>query len=398
MPNHNKGSRPAHLTPSTLILPAEVLENAAEIRQRIAFAAGLFRGNATLHTVIEALAGGIVVIDSTGTILLVNHNLAGLFGYEPEEIIGRPLNVLLPVRFQPAHNRHIRDFFETPRTRSMGLGLDLAGRRKDGSEYPLEISLSYFDTEIGRLGIAFVTDITHRKEIEQELKHRNRELDAFARTVAHDLKASLQLVIGFSLELVENYERYAPDELKTYLGHVARAGMKMANIIDGLLLFASIRKSDVKRTLLDMNPIVDEALKRLQFEIQQVQAEIIVQADLPPAAGYAPWVEEVWLNYISNALKYGGQPPRVEIRGTLLPDGRVGYQVRDNGKGLTEDERDQLFTEFTQLNPKPPGGYGLGLSIVQRIVEKLDGSVGVESEEGEGSTFYFVLPGSVEQP
>jgi PAS domain S-box-containing protein len=335
------------------------------------------------------------VIDSTGTILLVNDNVAGLFGYEPEEIVGLPLDALLPGRFHAGHRQHVQNFFETPRTRPMGLGLDLAGRRKDGSECPLEISLSYFETEIGRLGIAFVSDITQRKQIEQELKARNRELDAFARTVAHDLKASLQLVVGFSMELSERPDRFTPAELKAYLGEITRAGMKTATIVDSLLLFASIRKSEVWRTLLDMQPIVDEALGRLQFEIQQPGAEIVVQADLPPAAGYAPWIEEVWLNYISNALKYGGQPPRVEIGGEMLPNGNVRYRVRDNGKGLSPDERDQLFAEFTQLNPKPPGGYGLGLSIVQRIVEKLDGTVGVESEKGKGSTFYFTLPGRV---
>jgi signal transduction histidine kinase len=163
-----------------------------------------------------------------------------------------------------------------------------------------------------------------------------------------------------------------------------------------LLLLASVRKIDeVERDALDMTMIVHEAQERLRDMLAESQAVVTVPDHWPLAFGYGPWVEEVWANYISNAIKYGGVPPRVELGAEMLTDGRVRFWVRDNGKGLTPEERAQLFTLFTRLDKVRARGHGLGLSIVRRIVEKLSGEVGVESEVGQGSRFSFILPAAV---
>jgi len=144
----------------------------------------------------------------------------------------------------------------------------------------------------------------------------------------------------------------------------------------------------------DMGSIVNQVLERLQYLIEPSQATIHYPEEWPQGIGYAAWVEEVWANYISNGIKYGGQPPRVELGATISeePQEQVRFWVRDNGPGLTPEEQGRLFTPFTRLDQTRARGHGLGLSIVRRIVDKLNGSVGVESQIGAGSTFWFTLP------
>jgi signal transduction histidine kinase len=157
---------------------------------------------------------------------------------------------------------------------------------------------------------------------------------------------------------------------------------------------------EVPTTLLDMTAIVTAAQDRLADLIIACQGEIILPPVWPMAVGYAPWIEEVWVNYLSNALKYGGNPPQIELGFDVakeavdqFPNFQIRFWVRDNGPGLTPEEQGRLFTSFTRLDQVRAKGHGLGLSIVRRIVEKLGGQVGVESEVGWGSTFWFTLPG-----
>ncbi len=261
----------------------------------------------------------------------------------------------------------------------------------------------------------------------RELEARNAELDAFAHTVAHDIKNSIASIVGFS-NLIRFYADggLAPEVLQESLICIEQSGLKAAQIVDELLLLASVRKEDVNKIPLNMAAIVAGALQRLNELRQQTpQAEITLPDTWPTARGHAPWVEEIWANYLSNALKYGGRaeeavPPRVELGYTLLdskfalledsnaptdliqnlqskiknPQSHIAFWVQDNGPGLTPQEQAQLFAEFSRLNQTRATGHGLGLSIVRRISEKLDGEVGVQSTVGQGSLFYFTLPTS----
>jgi signal transduction histidine kinase len=299
----------------------------------------------------------------------------------------------------------------------------------------------------GRLYALARQEIADREQAEAalrqqalELEARNAELDAFAHMVAHDLKNPLTALVGFSYLLQKRYAQMSEQELGYNLGLVGQNALKMVSIIDELLLLASVRKEEVETGPLDMYTIVSEVLGRLSNMITDTQAEIIMPAvagtptvaGMPTAAGtpttagapptndvsseaettawpsvigYAPWIEEVWMNYISNALKYGGRPdegvaPIVALGFDIgqpssancqTGESQVRFWVRDNGLGLTEEEQEQLFTPFTRLDPTRAMGHGLGLSIVRRIVEKLGGEVGVESDVGRGSKFYFTL-------
>ena len=240
-----------------------------------------------------------------------------------------------------------------------------------------------------------------RKQAEEALRHyaaelqaRNDELDAFAHTVAHDLKSPLGNILGYIDLLNEFHAEMSNAERQEHLDAVRWMGRKMTNIIDELLLLAEVGKVDVENRPLDMGCIVDNARQRLADLIERSHAEISLPPAWPEALGYAPWVEEVWVNYLSNGLKYGGRPPRLELGAACQADSMIRFWVRDNGRGLSPEEQAQLFTPFTRLSQVRASGHGLGLSIVRRIVDKLGGTVGVESEgvPGRGSIFIFALP------
>ncbi len=185
------------------------------------------------------------------------------------------------------------------------------------------------------------------------------------------------------------------EDLQHYLDVIEQYGRKMNSIINELMLLASVRKqAEVNLGPVEMEPVVLSVLVRLDHLIRQAHAEIVLPAEeWPPVCGYAPWIEEVWANYISNAIKYGGQPPCVTLGADVLPDKRVRYWVRDNGLGIPPEKIDRLFAEFSRLEHMRLEGHGLGLSIVQRIIDRLGGEVGVRSEDGQGSKFSFILPG-----
>jgi PAS domain S-box-containing protein len=236
----------------------------------------------------------------------------------------------------------------------------------------------------------------------EELEAQNAELDAFAHTVAHDLKNPLGIVSSYSNFLAAYIERLNPPEVKQAAQMTEQSAQKAVSIVNNLLLLASTNKQAVELKPLDMAAIIGEARQRLKTMFMEYQPQIIVAAAWPLALGHAAWIEEVWVNYLSNALKYGGRPPLLELGGELLPHvsgsnitSRLArFWVRDNGRGLTPQEQARLFTPFERLSQANIGGHGLGLSIVKRIVEKLDGTVGVESAPGQGSTFFFTLPAS----
>ena len=263
--------------------------------------------------------------------------------------------------------------------------------------------------ELSAANFALKEQIAERKQAEEklrqhalELEARNEELDAFGHTVAHDLKGPLNTMLGFARVLPETWRTISEEEIQEYLQIIANTGSKMNNIIDELLLLASTRREEVETVVLDMASIVAEVQQRLGYMIWEYGAEITTPEDWPSALGYAPWVEEVWINYISNAIKYGGQPPRVELGADRLSDSAadgeeaqgkmVRFWVRDNGAGLSPEEQSRLFIPYTQLHHVRAKGHGLGLSIVLRIIKKLGGEVGVESQEDQGSIFSFILP------
>ncbi len=255
-------------------------------------------------------------------------------------------------------------------------------------------TIPVYDEQGHMLAVEGITrDITRRKQMEEDREKMIEDLNAFAHTVAHDLKGPLSVILGYgnllSPERIARLDTEVFEEAVTSINEYAK---RMNNIIRELLLLSSVRGDDVTPVAFNMEPVVAAALERLAYMIEQKKATISLPNRWPNALGYEPWVEAVWVNYISNALKYGGSPPFIEL-GADAHDGMVRFWVRDQGPGITRAEQRRLFVPFTRLEQvKQVEGHGLGLSIVQRIVTKLGGTVGVESAPGRGSLFYFTLP------
>jgi signal transduction histidine kinase len=233
-----------------------------------------------------------------------------------------------------------------------------------------------------------------RERIEEQARLIG-ELDAYAHTVAHDLKNPLSSIMGYAELLTSQIgANFSVEQQQSFAQIIVDGVERMAGIINALLLLASVRKQDeVVVDNLDMAAVVEESVARLDRLIKETKAEIIFPESWPAAMGFAPWVAEIWTNYISNAIKYGGRPPRIVLGADQPDEDTVRFWVQDNGRGLTPEEQAELFTPFTRL-AETAGiqGHGLGLSIVLRITRRLAGTAGVESTPGEGSRFFFTLP------
>lgn len=245
----------------------------------------------------------------------------------------------------------------------------------------------------------FAIDITERKQAEArlrqsnaELQARNAELDAFAHSVAHDIKNPLHIITGYAELLMLTNERL-PDDFRSGLTAIRKNALKINSITDSLMLLAEVRQKALELHPIDMAAILDEVWPRVTPALGE-QIEVRLPDAWPRALGYAPWIEEVWTNYLSNALKYASRPGCIELGATHESDGLIRFWIRDDGIGIAPAEQAHLFSAFYQTSRARSGGHGLGLSIVKRIVERLGGSVGVSSSgvPGEGSTFSFTLP------
>ena len=274
---------------------------------------------------------------------------------------------------------------------TMGTLIAINGRNQpDFSEQDKELMMAMGNH------VALALENVRLYEAEQrrtrELQAQNAELDAFAHTVAHDLKSPLGNLVGFA-EMLALDSAEAEELLHMQAVHIHQNGRKLVSIIDELLLLSQVRKADLEVVPVAIGPIVKEVLERLADLIDSHQAQISQPNSWPTVIGYDSWIEEIWVNYISNALKYGGQPPTIQLSYRSLPHNMIRFEVTDNGQGLTDDDQERLFRPFERLEQLGKiEGHGLGLSIVRRIAEKLGGQVGVESQPGSGSTFYFILP------
>ena len=361
-------------------------------------------------TVIQTMSDGVLVLDDQERIIDLNPAMQHILQRQDfGALVGQPLSDVLPAWEDAALS------LPTQIATEADMVLTVA---EQPHTYNLRLSpLADRHRRVSGCLIVF-RDITVLKQAEASLRDyaadleaSNAELDAFSHTVAHDLKSPLSVVVGFASYLDERLDRLSTDRVHENLQRIVQTGKKIANIIDELLLLAGIRKiEDIATGPVEMDEILTEVQTRLDPELA-AGSEILTPEVWPAAIGHGPWVEEVWVNYISNAMKYGGRPeenisPRVELgwdwgKGTNdeqqiepppLDAAFVRFWVRDNGPGLSDEQCKQLFTQFTRLHRVRAQGHGLGLSIVQRIVTKLGGEVGVDSVLGEGSTFWFTLP------
>jgi len=352
--------------------------------------------DAQVLLIMDSIPVPIVITRLSDTTIMAANSLASdLFGQPYEALIGR----LARDFFQ--NQREFRQLVVQVHRGGIVRARQARGVKADGTVFWLAVSIERLTFRGEAALVSSFFDLTERFQAEAalrqsaaELQAHNAELDAFAHTVAHDLKSPLSLIMGYA-EILKEIESELPDaeERLEYLSIIGQTSSKINNIVEELMLLAEVRKGSVSMEPLNMAQIALESRARLAYLIAAQNAEVQLSSDWPVVLGHAPWVEEIWINYLSNAIKYGGRPPQVELGADPEPiNGQVRFWVRDNGAGLTPEQQAQLFTPFTQLAQIRATGHGLGLSIVRRIVEKLGGSAGVESIIGQGSTFYFTLP------
>lgn len=346
-----------------------------------------------LAAVIEQATETILITNLDGSILYANPYFEKSTGYKVDEVTGQNPRIL---KSGNQDSEFYRDLWSTILNGQSWHGT-FVNRRKNGERYYEEATIFPLRDDTGRIThfAAVKRDITERIEAEREREQLISDLDAFSHTVAHDLKSPLSILTGY-LGLLREEQRddgqHHDSEMIKWAEHSAH---KMGRIIDELLLLASIRMRDeIELDPLDMRDVVNEAISRLAIDLTQRRSQVKIHDETtwPLAVGYAPWIEEVWANYISNAIKYGGRPPLIELGAEPAENAMVRFWVRDNGQGISAEQHNQLFKPFTRINEVRAQGYGLGLSIVQRIITRLGGTVSVDSTPGQGSTFSFTLP------
>jgi PAS domain S-box-containing protein len=345
-----------------------------------------------LTRAVEQSPASVVITDTEGRIEYVNPKFTSLTGYSSDEVLGENPRIL-------KSGEHPREFYEGLWTTILA-GREWRGelhnRKKNGELFWELSSVSPVRDREGNIThfVAVKEDVTERKQLEEERERLISELDAFSHTVAHDLKNPLSAVLGFAELLTAKDVELSQKDVRESLQAIHQSARKMNSIIEELLLLAGVRKTDVERLPVEMAAVVSGALHRLSHMTAEYAPEIVLPDAWPVVLGHGPWLEEVWANYLSNAMKYGGKPPRLEL-GADTTDGKARFWVTDNGPGLTPEQQSRLFVPFIRLHQVRATGQGLGLSIVRRIMYKLGGEAWVESEPGKGSRFGFSLPRSI---
>lgn len=360
----------------------------AEIARRVK---ALKKERDFVSAILDTTSTLVVALDLNGNIVRFNAACEYMTGYTFDEVKGENLWDM----FLSAEEAKIqKNTFEQIKQGQYPVSCECHWLAKDGRQRLVSWVNTALTDNKGAVEYIVGTgiDITEQRQTEIERQNLIEDLEAFAYTVAHDLQHTVGVSIGFADGLLNYYSTMSPEEVGEYLQHIVHSNQKMSNIIDELLLLAGVRKHKITPKPLNMAAIVSEALQRLSYMIDEYKAEITLSNDWSVALGHPPWVEEVWTNYISNAVKHGGRPPHVELGSSVQPDGMVTYWVRDNGPGISTRQQAALFKPFTRLEQVQVKGHGLGLSIVRRIVEKLNGRVGVESKVGQGTVFSFTLP------
>ena len=361
---------------------------------------------AKFGALLESMPDGIVMANPAGLIVLANSQAERLFGYPHGELRGQPIEVLLPARLRLAHVGHRSNFFAQPRVRSMGAGLELNGVRKDGSEFAVEISLSPIVTDAGTLVMSAIRDISERKRIERILQEKNDELavvarakDRFLANMSHELRTPLNGIIGFA-ELMHSGKLGPMAEAhKEYLGDILASARHLQHLINDILDLAKVGagKIELHAEPFDLLKLVEEVRDGLRSIAAKKQMRIDV--DVAPAVrtivGDAARLRQILYNYLSNALKFGLEHSRVQVRCTPEGEGDFRIEVEDDGIGIAGEDIDRLFVEFQQLDAgvaKRYQGTGLGLALTRRLAEAQGGRVEVRSQPGQGTVFSAILP------
>jgi len=384
-----------------------------------------------LRAILQTAVEGIITIDEHGIIESMNPAAETTFGFKASEVIGKNVSCLMPAPYRDEHDTYMSNYLRTGHAKIIGIGREVIGRRKDGSVFPMDLAVSEIKLAGRRLFTGFVRDITERKrseaklaELAQTLVEKNKELETIVYVASHDLRSPLVNIQGFSKELARSCERLQarlsgmgiaqsskassvrelpePDnrELTTLLKEeipealdFIQAGVaKIDSLLSGFLRYSRLGRAALRIEKLDMNQLMDSIIRAMEFQIQRAGATLDVEK-LPECVGDATQVSQIFSNLLDNALKYldPKRPGIISVSGRTDKNNSI-YVVRDNGIGIAAEHQHKIFEIFHRLNPSVGEGEGLGLTIAQRLLERQNGRIWVESEPRKGSVFFVSLP------
>lgn len=343
---------------------------------------------------LDTAPDAMLLVGPRGRIALVNRQLETMFGYERGELVGEPIEMLVPERFRQRHVDHRDGFFADPNLRPMGAGLSLHGLRKDGSELAVEVSLSPIEHEVGLVVSAAIRDATDRVETERRLRELDLLKDEFLSVVSHELRTPLTAISGFAQLLLNRADLIDDDTRVDLLARIARNAGEMDHLVGQLL---DLSRLDAGR--IDMHPAPICLLEAVRTCIASLATHVAARVSVEMTESIVVLadphaLDRVLSNLVTNGVKFSPEdrPVRIEVS---TDDATAVVTVTDEGVGIPLDEQDKVFDRFYQIGSgirAPRHGTGIGLSIVRHYIELLGGQVWVESAPGLGSAFSFSLP------
>ncbi len=351
-----------------------------------------------LRLIIEASPSGMIMVDRRGTIVLVNSQIESLFGYTREELLGKSIEILVPHASRATHPEHRERFFQEPTSRAMGVGRDLFGLRKDGSQIPIEIGLNPIEDKGERFVLASVVDITERKRSEElvrekvlELQRSNEDLQQFAYVCSHDLQEPLRVISNYTQLIAKRYRGQLDENADDFIQFVVDASKRMQGLINDLLIYSRVQSRSQEFREANCSTLISMAIANLSLAIQENQAQFVIDK-MPTVIGDPTQLLQLFQNLLANAIKFRSESaPLIHVK----VDKRFGewhFMIEDNGIGFDIQYAERIFVIFQRLHTREQySGSGIGLSICKKIVERHGGRIWVESSPGRGTTFHFTL-------
>ncbi len=357
---------------------------------------------AELQGIMDAVVDGLITIDDKGCIQTFNPAAERIFGYQSEEVVGRNVKMLMPEPYHSQHDGYLGNYHRTGDRKIIGIGREVTAKRKDGSVFPMDLAVSEMSVSGKKAYIGIIRDITQRKQEEQErlrmirlLKDSNQELDDFAYIASHDLKEPLRGLTNNARFLEEDYQEELDEKAVRRLRRMRFLCGRMESLIDDLLYFSRLGRQDLAVCEVEMTKLVLEIKLMMQNTLDEANASIVVDPQLPKYTCDFVRTKEVFRNLITNAVKYNESAVKTVEVGYLdtWRDLREVFYVRDNGIGIEPEFHEDIFRIFKRLNNESDQGRGTGsgLTFVKKIVERHGGKILLESELGKGTTFYFSL-------
>lgn len=368
---------------------------------------------AEIGWILEAVSEARLIVDWTGCIVFVNRPTETWFGYRREELIGQKVEVLVPERHRGAHYTDRAGFISQPRARPMGAGMELYARRKDETEFPVDINLWPLKRRGGLFILAAIRDMTEhkrlqtqlaneqrellraRQELEKtvaELKRSNAELEQFAYVASHDLQEPLRMVASYTQLLAKRYKGKLDTDADEFIGYAVDGANRMQRLINDLLAYSRVTTQGHGFELVDCHDLLEEVLGNFRLAVVESRAVVTHDVELTVMADRGQ-LGQVFQNLIGNAIKFRGQEPSWVHISAKRKDAEWQFAIRDNGIGIDPQYADRIFVVFQRLHDREEyPGTGIGLAICKKIIERHGGRIWVESQLGKGATFYFTLP------